>query len=110
MNKSYSKIRHIKESNLILENRILNEQSDKGLYDLAISYLKKTPTSPQIALERLKKYKTKNQQEENDKNFYISFVESFIKGQPYKNDEYINKRLGYSKNLLNVLKPITEFY
>ena len=32
MSKSYSKIRHMRESNIILENRIINESATKNLY------------------------------------------------------------------------------
>ena len=52
MTKSYSKIRHIQESNQRLENRLLNEQSN---YEM---YLEKTSEDPVKAQARLKFFET----------------------------------------------------
>ena len=55
------------------------------------------------SLRAVNSYKPSNQEEVNDKNLYITFINSVIKKSPMTPADYIGKRLGYNMRLFNLL-------
>jgi len=51
--------------------RVINE-SNADLYNMAIQRIKKNPSE---SMSLVKSYKPTTQEEENDKNFYITFIQ-----------------------------------
>ena len=75
-------------------------ESNEDLYNMAITRVKK---NPQSALKAVSSYKPTNQEEDNDKSFYITFIDSVKSGKPMTPADYIGKRLGYNMKLFNLL-------
>ncbi len=94
------KIVRLNESDLVnIVKRVLTE-SNEDLYNMAIKRVKK---NPQSALKAVSSYKPTNQEEDNDKSFYITFIDSVKSGKPMTPADYIGKRLGYNMMLFNLL-------
>jgi hypothetical protein len=94
------KIVKLTESDLVkIVKRVLTE-SNSDLYTMAITRVKK---NPQSALKAVNSYKPTNQEEANDKSFYITFIDSVKGGEPMTPSDYIGKRLGYNMKLFNLL-------
>jgi hypothetical protein len=94
------KIVRLTESDLTrIVKRVISE-SNEDLYNMAIQRIKKNPSG---SLKAVKSYKPKNQEEENDKNFYITFIESVINKSPMTPVDYIGKRLSYNMRLFNLI-------
>lgn len=94
------KIVRLTESDLTrIVKRVISE-SNEDLYNMAIQRIKKNPSG---SLKAVKSYKSKNQEEENDKNFYITFIESVINKSPMTPVDYIGKRLSYNMRLFNLI-------
>lgn len=80
-------------------NKILNE-SNADLYAMAIQRIKKNPSG---SMSAVKSYKPTSQEEENDKNFYITFIQSVMDKKPMTPADYIGKRLAYNMKLFNLI-------
>jgi hypothetical protein len=95
-----NKIIRLTESDLVsIVKRVLTE-SNEDLYNMAVARVKK---NPQGSLKAVSSYEPTNQEEENDKSFYITFIDSVKKGKPMTPADYIGKRLGYNMKLFNLL-------
>ena len=94
------KIIRLTESDLTrIVKRVINE-SKTDLYKMAIQRVKKNPSGSMKAIQL---YKPKTQEEENDKNFYITFIQSVIDKSPMTPADYIGKRLSYNMKLFNLI-------
>ena len=94
------KIVKLTESDLTnIVKRVINE-SNSDLYNMAIQRIKKNPSK---SMSAVKSYKPTSQEEENDKNFYITFIQSVINKKPMTPSDYIGKRLAYNMKLFNLI-------
>ena len=94
------KIVKLTESDLTnIVKRVINE-SNSDLYNMAIQRIKKNPSK---SMSAVKSYKPTSQEEENDKNFYITFIQSVINKKPMTPSDYIGKRLSYNMKLFNLI-------
>lgn len=94
------KIIKLTESDLTrIVRRVITESNDE-LYKMAIERVTK---NPQGSLRAVNSYKPSTQEEVNDKNLYITFINSVIKKSPMTPADYIGKRLGYNMKLFNLL-------
>lgn len=94
------KIVRLTESDLTnIVKRVINE-SNADLYNMAIQRIKKNPSE---SMSLVKSYKPTTQEEENDKNFYITFIQSVINKSPMTPVDYIGKRLAYNMKLFNLI-------
>lgn len=86
--------------NLSTSSKRRLSESNADLYNMAIQRIKKNPSE---SMSRIKSYKPTSQEDENDKNFYITFIQSVINKSPMTPADYIGKRLGYNMKLFNLL-------
>ena len=94
------KIIRLTESDLTrIVKRVINE-SNTDLYKMAIERVTKNTSG---SIKAIHSYKPKTQEEENDKNFYITFIQSVIDKNPMKPADYIGKRLSYNMKLFNLI-------
>jgi hypothetical protein len=97
------KIIRLTESDLTrIVKRVINE-TNTDLYNMAIQRVKKNPSGSMKAIQL---YKPKTQEEENDKNFYITFIQSVIDKSPMTPADYIGKRLSYNMELFNLIPTL----
>ena len=94
------KVIRIKESEITKIVETLLNESNSDLYNMAVARIKKNPT---VSLKNIESYKPSSQEEENDKNFYITFIQSVISKSPMTPSDYIGKRLSYNMKLFNLL-------
>jgi hypothetical protein len=94
------KIVRLTENDLTnIVKRVINE-SNVDLYNMAIQRIKKNPSE---SMSVVKMYKPSTQEEQNDKNFYITFIQSVINKSPMTPADYIGKRLAYNMKLFNLI-------
>jgi hypothetical protein len=94
------KIVRLTENDLTnIVKRVINE-SNVDLYNMAIQRIKKNPSE---SMSVVKMYKPSTQEEQNDKNFYITFIQSVINKSPMTPADYIGKRLAYNMRLFNLI-------
>lgn len=86
--------------NLSTSSKRRLSESNADLYNTAIQRIKKNPSE---SMSRIKSYKPASQEDETDKNFYITFIQSVIDKSPMTPADYIGKRLGYNMKLFNLL-------
>ena len=86
---SYSKIRHIQESNRILENRLLNEQSTTGATPSIFDECFTTQGIPLDKLPQSCKDMINNKDEVN--SFYGRCSSELMKGEFYKTTDMMDK-------------------
>ena len=99
------KIIRLTESDLTrIVKRVINE-SYTDLYNMAIQRVKKNPSGSMKAIQSYNP-KPKTQEEENDKNFYITFIQSVIDKSPMTPADYIGKRLSYNMELFNLIPTL----
>lgn len=94
------KVIRITESEITKIVETLLNESNSDLYNMAVARIKKNPT---VSLKNIESYKPSSQEEENDKNFYITFIQSVISKSPMTPSDYIGKRLSYNMKLFNLL-------
>lgn len=94
------KVIRITESEITKIVETLLNESNSDLYNMAVARIKKNPT---VSLKNVQSYKPSSQEEENDKNFYITFIQSVISKSPMTPSDYIGKRLSYNMKLFNLL-------
>jgi len=70
MNRSYSKIRHIKQSNILLEQRLVNENT-LGLSDDMLIQLRKSNGISELMLDK-----------QSWESLYIKYGDELLKGDP----------------------------
>ena len=87
--KSISKIRHIQESNRILENRLLNEQSTTGATPSIFDECFTTQGIPLDKLPQSCKDMINNKDEVN--SFYGRCSSELMKGEFYKTNDMMDK-------------------
>ena len=87
--KSISKIRHIQESNRILENRLLNEQSTTGATPSIFDECFTTQGIPLDKLPQSCKDMINNKDEVN--SFYGRCSSELMKGEFYKTTDMMDK-------------------
>jgi len=109
MNRSYSKIRHIQESNQLLEKRILKEQHKSQGYNSSIVLENVTTASPDIINKANNKIKGLSRDVVRDLNRYgVNIKENEIQKHLNQIVDNLNKKNSNIATLINNKRPSSE--
>lgn len=79
----------------------IDNMINKDAYNYVLNLVNKNPDN---ILKQLNQYKPLNQEEKNDLNMLITFVNSVKEKKPISNPEYMGKRFKFANKIINTLQ------